>query len=141
MTIDAQRIRERLKVGSAYISALDRVVATDEEKWLTDLDTHLKAERIYEVLSQIMLDICTHIVANSEITPPMSYAECILKLATLGVFPIDQARLYSGFIKMRNLVVHQYSEIDYSTLLESLKGLKVAFLTFRTHLIRFLAGK
>jgi len=85
-----------------------------------DLDLQLKAERIFEILSQILLDICTHIIAHSEVPPPQTYSDCMRKLGSLKIITPQIAEKAASMVKMRNIVVHQYADINYSLLFEGL---------------------
>ena len=85
------------------------------------------AERIFEILSQIILDICTHIIAHLKESPPQTYAECMKKLGILGILSTQTAEKATSLAKMRNIVVHQYGKINYILLFEGLRELHKDF--------------
>ena len=85
-----------------------------------DIDLQLKAERIFEILSQILLDICTHIIAHSKEPPPQTYSDCMKKLGSLNIITPQTAEKAASMVKMRNIVVHQYTNINYNLLFEGL---------------------
>ncbi len=102
------------------------------------LDLQLQAERLFEVLSQIILDVCTHIVAHSNIQAPQSYIECINRLSELGILPQEKISTFSSLIKMRNLIVHQYGDIDHGILFNALKMLLEDFKEYQTIILTWL---
>ncbi len=77
MPIDPLLIEDKLNFSKRYLTVLKHILAKSEDLFLEDIDLQLQGERIFEILSQIMLDICTHIVANSNVAAPKSYAECM----------------------------------------------------------------
>lgn len=58
---------------------------------MNDLEHQLQAERLFEILAQIMLDVCTHIVANSNLSAPGSYADSMRKLVDLKI--VEKSKL------------------------------------------------
>jgi uncharacterized protein YutE (UPF0331/DUF86 family) len=85
-----------------------------------------------------MLDICTHIISMSQISPPKSYADCMVKLGEMNIFETEQSRKFSNLIKMRNIIVHQYDSIDHSILYESLETLISDFKEFQDKILKWL---
>ena len=63
--INISWLREKFLFSKKYISKLNDIISEPSENLKTDLDLQLKAERIFEILSQIILDTCTHIIAHS----------------------------------------------------------------------------
>ncbi len=102
------------------------------------LDLQLKAERLFGVLSQIILDVCTHIVAHFNVQAPQSYIDCMNRLSELGILPQEKISTFSSLIKMRNLIVPQYGDIDDSVLFNALKMLLEDFKEYQTIILTWL---
>ena len=77
MEINKLKIKDKFKKSKDYIVLIENIFKQDLDSFLVSFDNQVKAERSFEVLTQIMLDICTHIVASSDISPPTSYADCM----------------------------------------------------------------
>ncbi|HDZ17541.1 hypothetical protein LCGC14_0591120 [marine sediment metagenome] len=99
-------IREKLLSSKKYWSKLEEIIITTSDDLETDIDLQLKGERIFEILSQIILDICTHIIAHSKEPPPQTYSDCMKKLGKLDVITPLTAEKTISLVKMRNIVVH-----------------------------------
>lgn len=138
MPIDRLFIESKLDASKRYVGRLNALLNESEEIFLEDFDLQLKGERIFEVLAKLMLDICTHIVANSDAESPQSYADCMRALAKLGIFDEQTATKFVALVKMRNLIVHQYGSIDYHVLFRSLKTLNEDFSRFQTEILGWL---
>jgi len=104
-------IREKLLSSKKYWSKLEEIILKTSEDLEMDIDLQLKAERIFEILSQILLNICTHIIAHTREPPLQTYSDCMKKLGNLGVITAQTAEKVTSLVKMRNIVVHQYDNI------------------------------
>ncbi|MHA1730418.1 MAG: type VII toxin-antitoxin system HepT family RNase toxin [Promethearchaeota archaeon] len=130
MPLDLTRIDEKISSGTPYLEVLDELLDKSEDEFLNSLQLKLQAERLFEILAQIMLDVCTSIIANSSLPPPVSYADCMQKLGVLGVISAKKAEEFASLIRMRNLIAHQYGLIDHRILFRNLATLKDDFLDF-----------
>ncbi|MBY9000343.1 MAG: DUF86 domain-containing protein [Candidatus Heimdallarchaeota archaeon] len=138
MTVNSDFIKEKLAYSKKYIERLRRIIEISEEKFLDDFSLQLQSERIFEVISQIMLDICTHIIAHSSETPPSSYTDCVKRLVDVGVINEEEASYFINIIKMRNLLVHQYGIINLEILFTSLKMLDSDFEKFKELILSWI---
>jgi len=68
------------------------------------------AERVLQVMIEICIDIAERIIALKGAGPAATGSEAIEKLVALGA--IQSAQPYVAMVRFRNLVVHQYEEID-----------------------------
>lgn len=133
--IDTFWIREKLLSSKKYWPILEEIISKTSEDLEKDVDLQLKAERIFEILSQILLDICTHIIAHTQEPPPQTYAECMKKLGNLGIITPQTAEKATSMVKMRNIVVHQYGNINYHLLFNGLCELHEDFSQFQKEIL------
>jgi len=138
MAVNADFLKEKLAYSKKYIERLRRIIEISEKIFLDDFSLQLESERIFEVISQIMLDICTHIIAHSSETPPSSYSDCMNKLVDVGVMKEDESNNFINIIKMRNLLVHQYGIINLEMLFASLKMLDSDFVKFKEIILSWI---
>jgi len=131
MTVNSNYLKEKLAYSKKYIEKLKSIIKISEKEFYDDFALQLQSERIFEVISQLMLDICTHIVAHSSVAPPSSYSDCMKKLVDLEVINEDDSINFIKIVKMRNLLVHQYTVIDIEILFAALKLLVTDFLHFK----------
>ncbi len=115
------------------------------DKHLLELQNHLKdvsfatfkndwalrcmAERSLQVMVEIVIDIAERIIAIENAGPAATSTEAIAKLETLGI--IKSADAYSNMIKFRNIIVHQYEEIDPEIVYNIAKNQLGSFRMFR----------
>lgn len=134
-------IREKFLYSKKYWSKLKELISESPEELVKDIDLQLKAERIFEILCQILLDICTHIIAHTKEPPPQTYSDCMKKLGTLGVITPQTAEKVTSLVKMMNFIVHQYGNIDYRLLFEGLRELYNDFPQFQEEILTWVDSK
>ena len=131
-------IREKLLSSKKYWSKLKEIISKTPEDLEKDLDLQLKAERIFEILSQILLDICTHIIARTNEPPPKTYSDCMKKLGEFGIITPRTAEKITQLVKMRNFIVHQYGKINYQFLFKGLCDLNEDFPQFQEEILKWV---
>jgi uncharacterized protein YutE (UPF0331/DUF86 family) len=96
------------------------------DKHLFELQKHLKeislatfrndwalramTERALQVMVEIVIDVAERIIALNNAGPVATSAEAMERLVALGV--LKSSRPYADMLKFRNILVHQYEEID-----------------------------
>ena len=131
-------IRDKLIDLSMNINRI-KILKDDhsEDEFIQDWRIFTSCERIYEVMIQIMIDICTHIISFYPYKPQNS-GECIHNLIQEGILlnPLGENLISS--IKMRNLLVHQYGIVDYSLLYNTIEQVISDSNEFKTQILNWL---
>ena len=79
------------------------------------------AERGLQVAIQNMLDIGAHILADFGDARWDEYKQIPVELARYGVIPKDFVKTFQEMAGMRNILVHQYTEVDVGKMYEVLQ--------------------
>ena len=87
------------------------------------------SERALQVMVEIVIDVAERIIAIENAGPTASSAEAIDRLVELNV--IKSTQPYSDMVKFRNLIVHQYEEIDPAIIYDIIKNKLDNFRQFR----------
>ena len=140
MGIHKTRILEKFDYAKQYLKELDIVLENTMERFREEIPLQLMGERLFEILSQIMLDVCTHIIAKLELGTPRDYADCLKKLSSneMRILQKEDAERLQNIIKMRNLVVHQYVAVDHEILFNALPLIKSDFEMYRNAIIAWM---
>jgi len=120
MPLNLQRIIEKFDQSKQYIGYIKEVTSHTAQEYSKNPDLQFKGERLFEIITQIMLDVCSHIVANSNLSAPKSYADCMNALHTLDIIEQKEVQKYRQIIQMRNLISHRYGEINHAFVFKSL---------------------
>lgn len=98
------------------------------EQILEDEDIQDMADRRMQVALESCIDISTHVAAGLELPRQEYAADVFLLLGKKGVISEKLAEKFTDAVGLRNILVHEYAEIDYrlaySDLEEKLKDLK-----------------
>ena len=105
-------INRRVSDIRRALQLLAQYAAIPADDFLAD-ETILGATK-YQLLVAIEAAqaICNHLAARVARKAPTSYAECFLLLVPPGVITGDLAAKLAAMAKFRNLLVHQYADID-----------------------------
>jgi len=138
MVVDKLFIIEKLNSSGKYLVSLKKLLHQPSSEFCQDIDSQLKGERIFEILVQNMIDVCTHVVAHSTEPAPPTYGDCMLALSRLKVIHQDFAEKCVKIVKMRNLITHQYDVINHAILYEGLQALQLDFVRFQKAVLSWL---
>jgi uncharacterized protein YutE (UPF0331/DUF86 family) len=80
-----------------------------------EADAYLRdiVERNLEVAAQICINISHRIIALERAQKPSDYHQAILRMGELGVLPGDFARQLAPIAGFRNVLVHEYADVDW----------------------------
>lgn len=87
------------------------------------------AERAMQVAAEIIIDVAERILALEKSGPAATAAEALESLVRMGV--LKSAQPYVNITRFRNLIVHQYEEIDPVILFDLAKNRLNDFRKFR----------
>lgn len=140
MLIDKTLVEKKLSLLKHEINKIENMDITLEEV-LEDEDIQDMIDRRMQVAIESCIDVATHLAAGMEL-PRQEYASDIfLLLGKNEVVSKDLAEKFVGAVGLRNILVHEYADVDYklaySNLDEKLQNLK----QFAKEVLKFLEKK
>jgi uncharacterized protein YutE (UPF0331/DUF86 family) len=128
-------IQRKLAVLDKYLSRLQHELEdVDIESFKGNWSQQRMAERVLMVCVEIVVDIAERIIALKNAGPAATAAEAVEKLVELKV--IKSVQPYINMVKFRNLIVHQYQEIDPEIVFDIAKNKLESFRQFRDEIDR-----
>ena len=113
MVVDKSVLRARFDKLERCIAKVRAALEDfDEDAYLQDTFLQDVVERNLQLASQIVLDVSTHVIAEQGWESPGSYEEAIQILARHDVIPTSLVGRLKGMAGFRNVLVHEYLEID-----------------------------
>jgi uncharacterized protein YutE (UPF0331/DUF86 family) len=101
-----------------------------------------KIQRIIERTLQMMIETCSdiagHIIADMKYRVPASYADTFEVLSENHIIEKDQAVILVKMAKFRNVVVHDYDQVDAEIVIGILQNRLQDFMTFKGAVVNFL---
>jgi uncharacterized protein YutE (UPF0331/DUF86 family) len=110
-------------------------IETFREEWALQS----MAERALQVAVEILIDVCERILATENAGPAASAGEALASLVSLNV--LKEVEPYRDMVKFRNLLVHQYAEIDPDIVYEIATTRLDDFRAFRQEIDAWAAGE
>lgn len=108
------------------------------------IDNHVllsAVERNFQVAIECILDIGNHIIAEKGFETPEDNEDVIRILGDESVIPPDFAEKIKGIAGFRNILVHEYTDIDYRLLYDYLRNRLDDFRELATHISLYLNKK
>jgi uncharacterized protein YutE (UPF0331/DUF86 family) len=122
MTLDVDKLYAKFRDISESVGRLRAFAEVPLEVFLADQDKRDVASFRLIVATEAAIDLCLHIAAKRLGKVAEEYAACFQLLADDRVIERDLADRLGKMARFRNLLVHQYWQIDYSRLYEIITG-------------------
>ena len=90
---------------------------------LADLERAYAFERAMHRAIEAMLDVCRHIASAKRLGLAEYYSDYPLRIADAELMDREMASKISRLAKLRNILIHEYTELDYEKLLDEAKNL------------------
>lgn len=112
--LDTSLIQERLREIQLLLADLVEIGEVDAERLRRERPTRHVVERVLSQIVELAGSINTHIVASLLGRSPRSYADSFDEVARAGVLEWDLAAALRPSAGMRNVLVHDYLEVDHT---------------------------
>lgn len=121
VAIDPLVVKSRLVIILERIDRLKDIAILSEEQFLSNEIMQSVAERNLQIIAQVIINICTHLVAHNHWGSPKSYSDSVKLVSKHKVIETDLAERLIDLVKLRNVIVHLYLEIDPTIVYRSAK--------------------
>lgn len=120
--VDSNVILKRVGRIRKCVATLEMIRRThSESKFMADEMVQAAAERNLQVAIQSVLDICNHAVADMKLEVPDEEKQAFQILASHKLIPKRLAETLTSMTGMRNVLVHEYLEVDHVRLYAIMK--------------------
>ena len=111
--VDRYVVQARIAKIRQYVALLKKIRRlADERTFVKDPLIYGNAERYLQLAIQALLDISNHIVADMNLSLPADSRDLFGLLAKHKVLPVRLAKRLLPMAGFRNILVHEYLEID-----------------------------
>ena len=115
--VDAGVVLKRIGRIRKSVAVLEGIRRThSRERFLKDELIQAAAERHVQVAIQSVMDICNHVVADMKLEVPDEDKHAFQILALHKVIPQSLAKTLGAMAGVRNVLVHEYLEVDHGRL-------------------------
>lgn len=114
------KVNLRLQNLREYAVILKSLRGVTAEELRTNIDKRAKAERFLQLAIEVCLDIAELLIVDQRLRTPKTSKEAIEILGDAGVLELSFARKFAPISGFRNILVHDYLEIDYEVVAENI---------------------
>ena len=140
--IDLNVIKRRLDFIKSEIQFLKQyVLSKNVEEIKTSPILKRLLERSYQLIIEAIIDTCRHIVSAKGWGPAYQASDFIKKCYEHSVINSEIHNYFTKAIKLRNVIVHRYLDIDYDVLYEEAKKLINNAKEFEKQIVNYLKKK
>jgi len=122
--VDQEKVEQRLMKLEQAVRKLKEIAGYSWDEYNNNEALRDRAERNLQIAAQACIDITNHIIADKGFRTPQGYADSFAVLQEEGILPPElsgKMKLVAGF---RNILVHDYLEIDDNIVYAGLKNLQ-----------------
>lgn len=141
MGVDAVIVERRLAMILEELEFLKSIKKQRYAEFLNDGKSLRSTARAIETIAQSLIDICSHIVAQKHFGISDTYKGTIELLAKNHLISTGLSSKLQRVIAMRNVLVHQYLDIDFEIVWKSIDSLLVDAAEFVKAIEKYLNGK
>lgn len=137
--IDKIRIRlNKLEEFSNFLKAYQGITA---EELLKNTEKRGAIERYLELAVESCIDISELIITDQRLTVPTKASEAIKILGREKIIDAEFANAFSKIVGFRNILVHDYIDIDYKEVADKVNNRLFDFDRFAQEVAQFLTSK
>ncbi len=112
---------------STYLSDL---IPYKDVSFAVFMSRHYEIERLLELLVITAVDLVLHVLVARGEPAPLSYRAAFLRAGEIGIISEGLSRELALGAGLRNVLVHEYEEIDYEVLHRSIPTAVRSFASF-----------
>jgi uncharacterized protein YutE (UPF0331/DUF86 family) len=105
-----------------YLGSLEEFLPSCLKDYLSDKKTKAACERYFEIIIESVIDLVFLIIKESNFRSPDSDRDALLILAENKIITEELSEQLGNAKSMRNIVIHEYGNIDDELVFETLKN-------------------
>ena len=137
-SVDKNIIMAKLGKLQQYLNYLRELRKSSFKDFMSDFKITGAVERYLQVSIECMIDIGNEIISSLQLQRPERYRDIPYILARSGVMPERFADTMASMIGFKNLLVHDYADINLKLVYEFLQTKLTDFEEFIRHIVEWL---
>lgn len=137
-SMDRQIITKRINLMIKLINRLKQFKTITFEEYVNNFDFQLITERLLEVLVELASDINGYLLVQLYQSPPDTYSTSFREVGQKKIISHELAIELAKSAGMRNILVHQYVDIDSQIVYASIKKALIQYPQYIQEITIFL---
>ncbi|MBI5152024.1 DUF86 domain-containing protein [Candidatus Peregrinibacteria bacterium] len=119
------KIENKISAIKKYLKILEMYKKISKKELEKDLTLRGAVERYLYLAAQATIDLAEAVIAHKKFRKPTTLSECFYILNEEKIIPRELTKKMVGMVGFRNIVAHDYGEINYDIVYDVLQnGLK-----------------
>ena len=134
-------IRRKISLIQDELAHLVELSRFSFNEVVSDFVKQSAVERILERTISRAIDVNNHLLselASKDTSPPKDFKETFMRMAELGVYPVEFAGQISRSVGTRNVLVHEYDKVDYRKIYNSISDCLRDYHQYCEYILEFL---
>ena len=119
--VDRELISKKVNLIRYHLERIFLKSNISLDEFLNDVDTKDIVCHNLFILLQNIIDICSHIISDEGLEEPTFYSDMADILAKEKVIREDLKQPLKNMIGLRNIIAHQYGDIDFNIIYKIVK--------------------
>lgn len=136
--LDKERVTKHLEHISSSLRVLESLKPMSFQQFSEDPRIYWAVEKGLERCIQNLLDASAHIVAALGGPVPDDYGSLLLELGRRRILPSEYAARIAPMAGFRNILIHEYLEVDLHEVHAALRDRLDDFRTFASYVLQFI---
>ena len=112
MALDIDLVRRKLSRLNMYLEKIKPISEKSFNEYLSNFYLKSTAERLIQLIVECASDVNNHVVVENGQRPPEDYTSSFVRASEVGLISSELAQRIKGAGGMRNILVHEYMDID-----------------------------
>ncbi len=139
--IDTKRIQEAIDRIQGYLHELEPYTTMDFLEYLDHNEHFRTAERLLQLIVDQAVEINSHLLVELGLPAPVDYKTSFINLVRIKVLKPDLAESICESAGLRNLLVHEYADVDAKRVFETIPQAIDEYTRYCKSVLKFLAKK
>jgi len=139
--LDKKVIGARLKKLNHAVARLKKMKEISAAAFERNQDYQDIVERNFQVAIQTCIDIANYLIAGANLTAPDEEENIFILLGRNKIIPLKLAEQIKGMVGFRNILVHDYLEIETAQVYDLLQKRLTDFDKFARVIVEYLDKK
>ncbi len=135
--LDRERVLAKIDQLDSYIAELKGIAPKSFGEYQT-VEKKRACERLLQVSVEVVIDICNLLVSGLRLGLPAEEEDLFRKLVKAGVITKDMGGRLREMRGFRNILVHEYAQVDDKLVYEAVKTKLEDFGLFRQEVLAYL---
>ncbi|MHA1379513.1 MAG: type VII toxin-antitoxin system HepT family RNase toxin [Candidatus Helarchaeota archaeon] len=136
--IDEDIINYRISKLREYLKILKELSKKNRDNFISDYKIYGLAERYLQLAIECVLDIGNHIISRLNLEKPDKYQDILLILGKNSILPNNFAIKIAKMGGFRNILVHDYTDLNHEIVYEHLVNELSDFDDFIKYILKFM---